>query len=191
MPSFSERHGLRGLLVGGSPFLAGLAGILGLDFRRAPDLATALNEAAAALGAGRDFVWCHTKELDEAGHTKDPHERVRVLDRLDTALGRLDDDPFCAAVVAVTGDHATPAVDGVIHSGDPVPLLVAGPGVRADRTHRFGEIDCAGGVLGHLRGEDLMPVLLNAADRPHFLGSRPTVVAGPAGFPRHVEPLDV
>jgi 2,3-bisphosphoglycerate-independent phosphoglycerate mutase len=77
----------------------------------------------------------------------------------------------------------------VIHSGDPVPFLLAGPGVRADRVDRFGEIDQAGGILGRLTGADVMPVLLNAADRPLFLGSRPTAVAWPAGTPADVEPF--
>jgi 2,3-bisphosphoglycerate-independent phosphoglycerate mutase len=87
----------------------------------------------------------------------------------------------------VTGDHATPASPDVIHSGDPVPLLVAGPGVRADAVERFGELDCAAGILGHLRGPDLLPVLLNAADRPLFLGSRPTPFEGADGYPALLE----
>ena len=79
----------------------------------------------------------------------------------------------------------------MIHSGDPVPLLVAGPGVRADLARGFGELECAAGILGQLRGPDLMPVLLNAADRPLFLGSRPTPVYGADGYPDQalLEPL--
>ena len=34
-----------------------------------------------------------------------------------------------------------------------------------------------------------MPLLLNAADRPLFLGSRPTPVPGASGVPAAVEPL--
>jgi hypothetical protein len=34
-----------------------------------------------------------------------------------------------------------------------------------------------------------MPVLLNAADRPLFLGSRPTAVDGADGYPALLEPL--
>ena len=91
--------------------------------------------------------------------------------------------------MCVTGDHATPTSPAVIHSGDPVPFLLAGPGIRADRVGRFGELDCAEGLLGRLMGADVMPVLLNAADRPLFLGSRPTPVSSAAGFPADVEPL--
>ena len=92
-------------------------------------------------------------------------------------------------MVCVTGDHATPAYPDVIHSGDPVPLLLDGPGVRADGVTSFGELPCAAGILGHLRGPDLMPVLLNAADRPLFLGSRPTPFPGADGYPAVLEPL--
>jgi len=35
----------------------------------------------------------------------------------------------------------------------------------------------------------LMPVLLNAADRPLFLGSRPTPFEGADGYPALLEPL--
>ena len=77
----------------------------------------------------------------------------------------------------------------MIHSGDPVPFLLSGPGVRADRVARFGELDCGAGILGRIGGRDVMPLLLNAADRPLYLGSRPTPVPGAAGMPAAVEPL--
>lgn len=184
----AARLGLHGAIVGGSPFLAGLAAILGMGYAKAADLAEGLDRARVLLDAGHDLVLCHTKAIDEAGHTKDPHERVRVTEAIDGALAGLG-ERFAEAVVAVTGDHATPPVPALIHSGDPVPLIVAGPGVRPDRVRRFGELDCAEGLLGRLWGSDLMPVLLNAADRPLFLGSRPTPVADAAGAPRDVRPL--
>jgi hypothetical protein len=53
----------------------------------------------------------------------------------------------------------------------------------------FGESSCAEGILGHLRGPDMMPVLLNAADRPLFLGSRPTPFDGADGYPAILDPL--
>ena len=70
-----------------------------------------------------------------------------------------------------------------------VPFVVAGPGVRADRVGEFGESTCAEGILGQLRGPDMMPVLLNAADRPLFLGSRPTPFDGADGYPAILDPL--
>ena len=109
-----------------------------------------------------------------------------MIEILDSAF---DDLPTDHAIVCVTGDHATPASPDVIHSGDPVPFVIAGPGVRADAVTAFGESTCAVGILGHLRGPDMMPVLLNAADRPLFLGSRPTPFDGADGYPALLDPL--
>ena len=140
------------------------------------------------MDAGDTFVYVHDKRADEAGHTKEPRRKREAIEELDAELSALPTD---RAIVCVTGDHATPASPDVIHSGDPVPLLVAGPGVRADAVTSFGELACLAGILGQLRGPDMMPVLLNAADRPLFLGSRPTPVDCADGYPAKelLEPL--
>ena len=108
----------------------------------------------------------HLKATDEAGHTKDPRGQARDDRAHRRRAWPTPPAPLADAVVCVTGDHATPTSPEVIHSGDPVPFLMAGPGVRADRVVRFGELDCGDGILGRLRGGDVMPLLLNAADRP-------------------------
>ncbi len=191
--SFLERHGLHGTFVAASAFLRGLAIAVGLGAVAAPetedvagDLASRLELARERLDAGDTFVYVHHKATDAAGHTKDPREKLRTIELVDSALADLPTD---RAIVCLTGDHATPASPNVIHSGDPVPFVVAGPGVRADRVERFGEADCATGILGQLRGPDMMPVLLNAADRPLFLGSRPTPFEGADGYPALLDPL--
>jgi 2,3-bisphosphoglycerate-independent phosphoglycerate mutase len=193
VPTFEQRHGLRGTFAAESAFLRGLGRAVGLDGAEAKetdDPATDLRRRIALvherLDAGDTFVFVHQKSADAAGHTKDPDQKRAMLETLDSAL---DDLPVDRAVVCVTGDHATPASPEVIHSGDPVPFVVAGPGVRADRVREFGESTCADGILGHLRGPDMMPVLLNAADRPLFLGSRPTPFDGADGYPSILEPL--
>ena len=193
VPTFEQRHGLHGTFVAGSAFLRGLGRAVGLDARDEPetddpaaDLRGRVQIARERLDAGETFVFCHVKSADAAGHTKDPRTKQAVIETLDTALGDLPTD---RAIVCLTGDHATPAFPEVIHSGDPVPFLVAGPGVRADRVREFGEATCADGIFGQLRGPDMMPVLLNAADRPLFLGSRPTPFDGADGYPAILDPL--
>ena len=193
VPSFLERHGVSGSFAADSAFLRGLGSALGLEPVDAPesddpvgDLRGRIDHVRERLDAGETFVFVHQKTTDAAGHTKDPQVKRETIEELDAALDALPTD---RAIVCLTGDHATPASPDVIHSGDPVPLLVAGPGVRADSVERFGELDCAAGILGHLRGPNLMPVLLNAADRPLFLGSRPTPFDGADGYPALLEPL--
>jgi 2,3-bisphosphoglycerate-independent phosphoglycerate mutase len=192
-PRFPERHGVSGTFIAASRFMHGLARAVGLEPLEAgetddptADLRRRLALIDERLDAGDTFVFSHQKAADEAGHTKDPAVKQRTIEALDAALHDLPTD---RAIVCLTGDHATPAYPQVIHSGDPVPLVVAGPGVRADGVTAFGELSCAAGVLGQLRGPDLMPVLLNAADRPLFLGSRPTPFTGADGYPSILEPL--
>jgi 2,3-bisphosphoglycerate-independent phosphoglycerate mutase len=193
VPTFDQRHGLHGTFVASSAFLRGLGRAVGLEPRDEPetddaaaDLRGRVQIARQRLDAGDSFVFCHVKSADAAGHTKDPNKKREMIETLDSALGELPTD---RAIVCVTGDHATPASPDVIHSGDPVPFVVAGPEVRADRVREFGESTCADGILGHLRGPDMMPVLLNTADRPLFLGSRPTPFDGADGYPSILDPL--
>jgi 2,3-bisphosphoglycerate-independent phosphoglycerate mutase len=192
-PTFLERHGVTGSFIADSRFMHGLARAVGLEPLHAQetddpaaDLHSRLELIRDRLDAGETFVFSHLKATDAAGHTKDPAIKQRTIELLDGELGDLPTD---RAIVSVTGDHATPTYPEVIHSGDPVPLIVAGPGVRRDPVDSFGELDCSRGILGHLRGPDLMPLLLNAADRPLFLGSRPTPFAGADGYPAVLEPL--
>ena len=184
VPTFEQRHGLGGTFAAESAFLRGLGRNIGLTPLENPHVDVDL--VHERLDAGDTFVYVHDKRIDQAGHTKDPNVKREVMELLDASLIDLPTD---RAIVCVTGDHATPASPEVIHSGDPVPLVVAGPGVRADRVTQFGESTCAEGILGHLRGPDLMPVLLNAADRPLFLGSRPTPFDGADGYPSLLDPL--
>jgi len=184
VPSFLERHGLGGTFAAESAFLRGLGRCVGLEPVAKPHVDVAF--VHERLDAGDTFVYVHDKRVDEAGHTKDPTVKRETMELLDAALTSLPTD---RAIVCVTGDHATPAYPNVIHSGDPVPFVVAGPGVRADEVQEFGESTCARGILGHLRGPDMMPVLLNAADRPLFLGSRPTPFDGADGYPAVLDPL--
>ncbi len=194
-PTFLERHGVTGTFIGESAFLRGLAISVGLKEVREPetddpvaDMRRRIELAEERLAAGETFVFVHQKTTDAAGHTKDPAVKRDTIAALDAAFAELPTD---RAVVCITGDHATPCTPDVIHSGDPVPFMVAGLGIRADDVVEFGELPCSRGFLGHLRGPDMMPVLLNGADRPLFLGSRPTPYDGADGYPALLEPLRV
>jgi 2,3-bisphosphoglycerate-independent phosphoglycerate mutase len=181
LPSFAQRTGMRGVIVGSGTLLAGIAAELGMGFRSlathddaGTDIEQRLVEAGRAFAEGADFVLAHTKCADEAGHAKDPSLKRDVIAALDRGLASLVDRAGLPAstIVCVTADHGTPSGTGLIHSGDPVPIIIGGPGIAADAVGRFDERSCAGGSLGHLRGEDLMPVLLNARGTTRYLGAR-------------------
>lgn len=180
LPSFTEHTGVAGGAVTGTRLYRGLATLLGMarsqveaGHELAADMARRIDAARDLIADGAGFVHVHTKATDEAGHSKRPGAKRDVLEALDPGLAALEalaDD----AIVAVTGDHATPSVNGVLHTGDPTPLVVVGPTVRADRVDRFGEWAAQDGWYGPVRSKELLPLLLSHANRPMFLGHRAT-----------------
>lgn len=181
VPSLTERLGTRAAFVASTGLYAGFAALLGAHHEpvtpaAAPgeDMAGRLATAARLLTTGVGFIHVHTKATDEAGHTKDPRRKLDVLEAMDPAFALLHESPFRDAVVAVTGDHATPSRDSVLHSGDPTPFVAAGPTVHPDAVTAFGESAAAGGSLGALRADDVLPLLLGLANRSAFRGHRCT-----------------
>ncbi len=179
---FLARHGLRALSVASGVIYHGLCAYLGMDVEKCADSGDSGDDLANRLRFARraldryDFIHVHTKAPDEAAHTKSPEKKRRVIESLDTGLGQVMDafldDP--GVILAVTADHSTPSAGPMIHCGEPVPLVVCGPGVRRDAVTRFDEVAAAGGALGHPRGPELMRVLQNAMDRAKLAGIRET-----------------
>ena len=165
-------------MVPTSPFYRGLGRLLGMDAINAPKgndaLAGSLLAARQLIERGAQFVHVHTKVTDEAGHLKDPRAKADAVAWCDTQLAALLEPPFTDWVVAVTGDHATPASGGVLHTGDPTPFVIRAPDARPDAVDRFGENPCRSGLLGVLAARDVLPLLCSHANRPLFLGHRPS-----------------
>jgi 2,3-bisphosphoglycerate-independent phosphoglycerate mutase len=93
-----------------------------------------------------------------------------VAARIDKAMSIVKRDLPDVAYLALTADHSTPCCVKD-HTGDPVPLVIYGKGVRTDRVRTFDEIACAEGGLGRLRGVDLLPVLMDLAGRAEKFGA--------------------
>lgn len=195
-PSFLAQTGLRGAAVTDTALYRGLARLL--DMRVADrtydsdDPGADMRERLAmanGLLAEADFVHVHVKATDEAGHTKRPTFKQSVIEAIDAGL-----EPLLAladrAIVAVTGDHATPCVGSLLHSGDPTPFVVAGPGVCADSVRTFGERHALGGAGGRLAADDVLPLLAGLSNQPFFLGHRPGASKCIA-LPRAPEPMPI
>jgi len=182
--SFSERFGLKGLSIASGVVFEGLSAYLGMDFMRVSDsndpendLAERLSMAKAAL-PDHDFIHVHTKAPDEAAHTKNPLAKKQVIEALDRALSReidgLLNHPDILTVV--TSDHSTPSSGPLVHSGETVPLVMCGEGLRKDDVDRFDEVSAAAGALGIVRNTELMSLILNHLDRIKLMGIMDTDV---------------
>ncbi len=171
LPTFQEKHGMTSLMIGASGLLKGVARFLGMDFKYCKDFKKAVQ---LALESPYDFIHVHTKEPDEAAHTKNPRNKVEVIEKLDEELKPLRDKKESLkeeVLLIITADHSTPSSGTLIHSGEQVPIMFMGKGVRVDEVESFGERSCTKGSI-RMYGPDLMPMILNLTDRALLYGLR-------------------
>ena len=170
LPAFPEIYGLRSACIGVYPMYRGLASLVGMDVK---DFAGESPEdqfaAVARYWNDYDFFFVHLKKTDSRGEDGDFDGKASAVAAVDAGLPRLLE--LKPEVVAVTGDHSTPALLKT-HSWHPVPLLLWAPAtVRADRSTAFGDRACETGGLGIFPSTDLLPLLMAHALRLEKFGA--------------------
>ncbi len=165
LPPFQEENGMSGEIIGSSAMIRGIARLLDMKYTPYKDFAKGVKKA---LVSSREYIHLHTKETDQAAHTKDPFAKVRVLEKIDPLLEPLVDYALEEDVLLiVTGDHTTPSIGSMIHSGDPVPIAFLGKHLRTDQVKWFDERSCGLGSI-RMTGKDFMPMILNFHQRSLF-----------------------
>jgi 2,3-bisphosphoglycerate-independent phosphoglycerate mutase len=192
---FADKWGCKALAIATGCLYRGLCRHLGMEVLAVKDTndpeADLLKRLKLALKSRKhDFLYVHTKVPDEAAHTKDPLNKKAAIEALDRALAfalkEIIRDPD--TLLVVTSDHATNSAGAMIHSGEPVPLLMVGKYTWRDQVARFDEISCAQGALGLVRGRELMYLILNFLDRGKLMGLRDSPRDQPY-FPGTFNPL--
>lgn len=171
LKSIEENYGMKSAVVAGVALIKGICRSLGMEVVGVKGATGGLDtdmvaKAKAAMDAfvRVDFVLVNVKAADICGHDGKPMEKVKVIERVDQMIGYVREHLPESLVVAVTADHSTPC-SVKNHTGDPVPLVIFGDGVRVDDVQAFDEISCAKGGLGRLKGTDLLPLMLDLAGR--------------------------
>ncbi len=169
LESFHSRYGMTGACIATTAIIRGIARLAGMRVLRAEREYTARAKQALAALEEVDFLLMNIKEADEAGHDHSPEKKVEVIEAIDEMMAEFLEfvrDNY----LVVMSDHTTPCSVGD-HTGDVVPVLIAGPEVRTDTVVAFGERACAGGGLGRIRGLDLMPILLDLLNKTEKFGA--------------------
>ncbi|MFO7877562.1 MAG: hypothetical protein R6U55_13365 [Desulfovermiculus sp.] len=137
------------------------------------DLAARL-DLATRLIPEYNFIHVHTKAPDEAAHSKDCRAKQEVIEAQARSLGAdmpmLSQDPNILTVVA--SDHSTPSSGPMIHSGEPVPVIMTAESIRRDQVQAFDEISAACGCLSLMRDTELFQTVLNALNKAKLQGIR-------------------
>ncbi|MBM3333387.1 2,3-bisphosphoglycerate-independent phosphoglycerate mutase [Candidatus Sumerlaeota bacterium] len=177
VPPFAERHfGLKACCIAAGGLYRGIGAFTGMTVLDMLPGTTALPNSdirakflkAREMLGEYDFVFVHVKAADSLGEDGNWQGKRDFIERIDEAAELLLDlgDTF----VVVTADHSTPCAMRK-HSADPVPILIAGDGVRADAVKEFGERAVANGGLGRMVGTDIMPELLSLIGKSKLIGA--------------------
>ncbi|MEI6512009.1 MAG: 2,3-bisphosphoglycerate-independent phosphoglycerate mutase [bacterium] len=163
--NFNKQNNVNAACVVETGLVRGIARFVGMTILDAPGATggpdSDLNSIADTIVEAfkdHNFVLCNVKAPDQCGHDNDPELKCQVIEKFDSMVGylmkRLPED----TIVAITADHSTPC-EVKDHSGDPVPLLVCGPGVRRDDVAEFHELTVYKGALQRVRGTDLVNII--------------------------------
>jgi 2,3-bisphosphoglycerate-independent phosphoglycerate mutase len=170
LPSFEQVYGLNSACVAVYPMYRGVSKLVGMeivDFKgESPSEEFAVVEQQ---WEDYDFFFVHIKKTDSRGEDGDFKKKAEVIESVDAALPELL--ALKPDVIAITGDHSTPARLRT-HSWHPVPLLLWAPEtVLPDTQQRFGERACQQGGLGTFYARDLLPIMLAHAKRLQKFGA--------------------
>ena len=178
LASFSEKTGMRGVMISAVDLLKGLAAGAGMDRVLVEGANGGLNTnyegkadaaAHALLQDGYDFAYIHVEAPDEMGHQGSIENKIRAIEYLDgRVIGRLADALDAAGEayrLLVLPDHPTP-IRARTHTRDPVPYLLY-DSRRADPgdVHTYGESAAAGSSHVWPDGYRLLDCLLELDQR--------------------------
>ena len=165
LSNFNEKHGLKSACIAETGLINGVAKYVGMDLIEAPGTTGGLDSDIMSFGRTivdtlktYDFILVNIKGGDLAGHDDQPQQKVQVVDRIDKMIGYLLVNLPPHTYLALTADHSTPC-ETKDHSGDPVPIAFWGSDVRADACKHFDERSVAQGVVGRIRGIDVVNIL--------------------------------
>jgi 2,3-bisphosphoglycerate-independent phosphoglycerate mutase len=164
----AEKYGLRGGVISAVDLVRGIGRAAGMEIIEVPGITgyldtNYLGKAQYALEALKhlDLVYVHVEAPDEAGHNGDPQAKKKAIEDFDalvvgTLLEGLASLGPCR--ILVSPDHRTPIALRT-HSREPVPFLLWGEGLPADRVTRYGEGEAEGGALHLEHGHEMMDLL--------------------------------
>jgi len=174
---FESRYRMKGACVAGVSLIKGICRICGLDVIEVEGATGGLDtnmeakaRPALRLFEDHDFVLLNIKATDIVSHDGDAKGKVQIIERLDEMVGILRQGRTPETVLAFLADHCTP-VEIKDHSGDPVPLVIYCAGMVRDGLTNYDEVSSSKGGLGRLRGMDLLPILMDKANRSEKFGA--------------------
>jgi 2,3-bisphosphoglycerate-independent phosphoglycerate mutase len=168
LPQFPEIYKLKARSIADYPMYRGLTQLMGMDVDRNP---TSVEEEFAAFKKSYgdyDYFYIHIKKVDSYGEDGNFEAKVEKIEETDSYIPEIM--KLSPDVLAVTGDHSTPAVYKS-HSWHPVPLLIVSKWARISGVSGFSEKECYRGSIGRIPSLYLTSLLLAHSERLEKFGA--------------------
>jgi 2,3-bisphosphoglycerate-independent phosphoglycerate mutase len=175
LPKFPQIGGLYNNIKFGCfvemPVERGIALLTGMEIIETPSSSGHLDVdypvwVKVALDSFKKFdgIYIHIKGPDEPGHDGDYQKKKEVIEAIDKFFfsNLIPEIDLNSCIICVTSDHST-LCNVKAHSSLPVPLLIAGGGIRGDGLLSFSEKTACLGSLGELKGQEILPLLVKLA----------------------------
>ena len=110
------------------------------------------------------FVYIHIEAPDECGHMGDAELKKKSIEDFDSqVIGPVRQymNSHPDTTVLVLPDHPTPCVLKT-HVNETVPVLIAGPTIKADLSIAYNETAVKQGELDYLTAWDMLESFLNS-----------------------------
>ncbi len=166
-PLFADKYGRKGAVISAVDVIKGI-GICSKMQVIEVEGATGFidtnyeNKADAAVEAlkDNDFVYVHVEGIDEVSHLGDLKLKLQAIEEFDARLvsrvmKKLEGQDVRFMILP---DHPVPVLKR-LHTTDPVPFAVCGPGIEADEVEVYSESAAVDGRIGLLERDDLMYLL--------------------------------
>jgi len=97
-------------------------------------------------------------------------EKIECLERIDLMIGWVFDHHPEDALLVILSDHTTSTELGG-HTADPPPLMISGQAIFHDDVQLFTERAARKGMISRIRGNDIIPILLDYMDKTKKFGA--------------------
>ncbi|HKK83402.1 MAG TPA: 2,3-bisphosphoglycerate-independent phosphoglycerate mutase [Atribacterota bacterium] len=157
LPSMNELFKLKPAAIATYPMYRGLAKLVGMDV---VDTGETIADEFVSLKdhyQQYDFFYVHIKKTDSYGEDGNYDAKVKIIEELDSCIPQLLE--LNPDVIAITGDHSTPAALSA-HSWHPNPFLLYSRYIRVDEVKHFSENEFVRGGLGRFPAMEAIPLML-------------------------------
>jgi len=168
IPKFPDIYKLRAKSIATYPMYRGLTELIGMDVEGGLNTLEDEIKSFEKSFDSYDYFYIHIKKTDsygEDGNFDGKVGKIEEVDRLIPWIMELSPD-----VLAVTGDHSTPATYKA-HSWHPVPILICSKWARISGVSGFSEAECAKGDIGRIPTLYLTSLLLAHSERLDKFGA--------------------